>query len=306
MKTVIVQHSDCFDHQTPAGHPEQVARLQAVMDGLAPLELEVLDAPLATDAQLLLAHTADYVEALRRTSPSQGYHQLDADTLMSPGTLQAARRSAGGGLYGVDLVLAGNANSAVIATRPPGHHAEPDKAMGFCFFGNAALAARRALDEHGLDRVAIVDFDVHHGNGTQAILWREPRTLVISSHQIPLWPGSGYPNETGEFANILNVPLSPMSGGVAMRDVYQNLILPQLRHFRPQLIIVSAGFDAHREDPIAQLEWRADDYSWIAKEIIDIANEQCEGRVVSILEGGYNLEALSESVHNYVAEFVKA
>ncbi|MCY4151268.1 MAG: histone deacetylase family protein [Aestuariivita sp.] len=306
MKTVIVQHSDCYDHQTPAGHPEQVARLQAVMDGLAPLELEAVKAPLATDAQLLLAHTADYLKELVNSNPSEGYHQIDADTLMSPGTLQAARRSAGAGLLAVDLVLENKANSAFVATRPPGHHAEPDKAMGFCLFGNAALAARHALGEHGLNRVAIVDFDVHHGNGTQAILRSEPRTLVISSHQFPLWPGSGYPEDTGEFDNILNVPLLTMSGGVAMRDAYQRMIFPRLRHFRPQLIIVSAGFDAHQKDPIAQLEWYADDYSWIAREIIYIAQELCEGRVVSILEGGYNLEALSASVYAYVAEFVKA
>jgi acetoin utilization deacetylase AcuC-like enzyme len=306
MKTALITHADCLNHVNPPGHPEQVARLEHVVHALAPLNLPQTTAPLAAEDDVLRVHPAAYLAELRRLSPTSGHARIDADTSMSEGTLTAAFRAAGAMTRAVDMVLSGEVQNAFCATRPPGHHAETDTAMGFCFIGNAALAAKYALDHHGLGRVAVFDFDVHHGNGTQDLLWAEKRTLFISSHQMPLWPGSGRRDETGDFDTILNIPLPAESGGAAMRKAYTEVAFPRLRAFAPDLIIISAGFDAHRADPLAQLNWETEDYAWITAQICAIAKDCCAGRVVSTLEGGYDLTALSASARAHVQELIKA
>jgi len=306
MKTALITHADCLEHVTPNGHPERVARLEHVLHALEPLNLSPITAPLAAEDDILRIHPASYLTDLRRVLPSEGYAQIDGDTWMSPGTLTAAYRSAGAMIRAVDMVLNGDATNAFCAIRPPGHHAEASTAMGFCFFGNAALGVKHALDHHGLNKVAVFDFDVHHGNGTQDLLWNEPRALVITSQQMPLWPGTGRVDETGVHDNILNIPLPPESGSTEMKKAYLETAFPRLRQFDPDLIIVSAGFDAHREDPLAQLNWETEDFAWITKQICAIAAECCDGRVVSTLEGGYDLSALSASTRAHVEEMIKA
>ena len=227
---------------------------------------------------------------------------IDSDTFMSAGSLRAAHRSAGGVVKAVDMVLLNEVTNAFVAVRPPGHHAESETAMGFCFFGNVALGAKYALDSHNLSRVAIVDFDVHHGNGTQDILWNEKRTLTITSQQMPLWPGTGEQHEKGAFGNVLNVPLPPNSDGAHMRSMYKEKVFPRLVNFDPDLILISAGFDAHRRDPLAQLLWETEDFAWLTREICKIALRCCNGRVVSVLEGGYDLNALAEAARAHVLE----
>ncbi|NCX91654.1 MAG: histone deacetylase family protein, partial [Rhodobacteraceae bacterium] len=241
METALITHADCLNHVTPAGHPEQVARLEHVLHALAPLDLNRITAPLAADDDLLRIHPRSYIDEIKQMRPESGTFQVDADTHMSPGSLDAAYRAAGGTLRAVDMVLRGEAKNAFVAARPPGHHAETATAMGFCLFGNVALGAKYALDYHGLKRVAVVDFDVHHGNGTQDILWDEPRALTITSQQMPLWPGTGAATETGEYDNVLNIPLAPETDGAAMRAVYTRTVFPRLRAFAPELILVSAG-----------------------------------------------------------------
>ncbi|MCL6284880.1 histone deacetylase family protein [Ruegeria sp. 2012CJ41-6] len=306
MKTALLTHADCLAHVTPTGHPERVARLEHILHALEPLALERVTAPLAADDDLLRLHPVSYVDQIRSRSPAEGYAQIDGDTFMSPGSLEAAYRAAGAALRAVDLVLTGEAGNAFCAIRPPGHHAERDLAMGFCFFGNAALAAKHALDHHGLSRVAVVDFDVHHGNGTQELLRDERRALVISSHQMPLWPGSGRRDETGFFDTLVNIPLNAGGGGAEMRDAYEQLAFPRLRDFKPELIIISAGFDAHQDDPLAGLNWATADFAWLTREICLLAAELCEGRIVSTLEGGYDLNALAASTKAHVEELIKA
>ena len=232
--------------------------------------------------------------------PDTGYVTLDGDTFMSPGSLNAALRAVGGVCAGVDAVMAGKARNAFVGCCPPGHHAEREAAMGFCLFGTVAIAAKRALDRHGLARVAIVDFDVHHGNGTQDLLWDEARCLFLSSHQMPLYPGSGAAAENGEHGQILNIPQAAGSGGAEMRAVYEAVAFPRLMEFAPELILVSAGFDAHRNDPLGNLRWTAQDYGWLTGRICDVADACAGGRVVSTLEGGYDLDALEDCVAAHV------
>ena len=306
MKTAVISHSDCLNHLVPEGHPECVDRLKYIHKAISSLDIIHMNAPLATQEFLLLAHPEDYISDLQAREPIQGHHNIDSDTWMGPGTLNAALRSAGANTLAVDSVLAGDIGNAFVATRPPGHHAEHKTAMGFCFFGNAALAAKHALENHELDRVAIIDFDVHHGNGTQALLWDEPRALFISSQQHPLWPGSGHPSETGASGNIMNISLSPMSDGAQMRHEYEVQAFPRLRDFQPQLMIISAGFDAHRSDPLANLNWETQDYRWLTENLCALSHELCSGRIISTLEGGYDLIALSESVKVHVEELRKA
>ena len=306
MKTALITHADCLDHVTPSGHPEQVARLEHVLHALAPLDLIRVTAPLAADDDLLRVHPKSYLDEIKRMRPDTGTVQVDADTHMSSGSVDAAYRAAGGTLRAVDMVLTGEAKNAFVATRPPGHHAETATAMGFCLFGNAALGAKHALDYHGLQRVAVVDFDVHHGNGTQDILWDDPRALTITSQQMPLWPGTGTANETGAHENVLNIPLEPETTGDTMRAVYSETVFPRLRAFSPELIIVSAGFDAHRDDPLAQLNWETDDFQWLGRELCSLAYEICKGRLVSVLEGGYDLHALATSAKVFVTELIEA
>jgi acetoin utilization deacetylase AcuC-like enzyme len=299
--TTAVYTSAAFrGHVTPPGHPEQVARLAAVEAGLAPLAPALRDCPLADDAQILRCHPAAYLARVRGAVPSSGWAQLDGDTYLSPGSLDAARRAVGGACAAVDAVLSGDLQNAFIACRPPGHHAETATAMGFCLFGTVAIAAKHALDHHGLSRVAIVDFDVHHGNGTQDLLWDESRALFISSHQMPLYPGTGARAETGAHGQIINIPLRESSGSGVMRAAYEALAFPALTAWQPDLILISAGFDAHQDDPLAGLEWQTDDYAWLTRRICEIAEASCGGRVVSCLEGGYDLDALAASVAAHV------
>ncbi|MEP2029824.1 MAG: histone deacetylase family protein [Paracoccaceae bacterium] len=306
MTTAIITHADCLNHVTPDGHPERVARLEHVLHALTPLNLPTITAPLAAEDDVLRCHPAAYLAELRRMSPQEGNTPIDGDTWMSPGSLTAAFRAAGATIQAVDMVLGGEASNVFCAMRPPGHHAETETAMGFCLLGNAALAAKHALDHHGLKRVVVFDFDVHHGNGTQDLLWDESRTLFITSQQMPLWPGSGRVDETGAHDNVLNIPLSPGSNGLTMRKAYLETAFPRLRAFDPELIIVSAGFDAHRDDPLAELNWTTEDFAWITGQLCAIAAECCEGRLVSTLEGGYDLTALSDSARAHVEELMKA
>ncbi|UWR58029.1 histone deacetylase family protein [Phaeobacter inhibens] len=306
MATALLTHADCLLHVTPEGHPERVARLDHVLHALEGLRLTRVTAPMAAEDDILRIHPASYLADLRKALPQEGFGRIDGDTFLSPGSLDAAFRAAGAAVRAVDMVLGGEAQNAFAAVRPPGHHAETDTAMGFCFFGNAALAAKHALDHHGLARVAVVDFDVHHGNGTQDLLWDEPRALFISSQQMPLWPGSGRPEEDGVHGQILNLPLPPGSGGVQMKAAYVDQAFPRLRAFQPELIIISAGFDAHRDDPLAELNWSTEDFRWLSRELCALAAELCDGRIVSTLEGGYDLNALAAAAKAHVEELIEA
>ena len=302
MTTALITHSDCLKHRTPDGHPEQIARLSHVLDALEGKTLERFEAPLGTQDDVRLVHPQAHIEKIRAAEPGEGIAQLDADTWMSPGSYDAAMRGVGGAVLGADLVLGGKVQNAFVATRPPGHHAEKTRPMGFCLFSNIAIAARHALEVHGLSRVAVVDFDVHHGNGTQDVLWDEPRALFLSSHQMPLYPGTGAASERGGSNNVLNLPLPPGSDGAAMRRAYETQGFDRLRAFQPELILISAGFDAHVDDPLANLMWTTQDFAWITRGLCDIADELCGGRVVSTLEGGYDLPALAASVAVHVTE----
>ena len=303
MTTALISHPDCLNHVTPQGHPERVARLEAINDILSRPEFDGLlrvEAPLAEPADIVLAHPQRYVDRIARAVPSQGFVSLDADTHMSPGTYRAALRAAGANLRAVDLVMDGTAANAFCAVRPPGHHAEIETAMGFCLFGNAVIGARHALERHGLDRVAIVDFDVHHGNGTQDLVWDDARILFASTHQMPLYPGSGHPNETGAHGQIVNVPLAPNTGSREFRAAMERIVLPAIDAHAPDLIVISAGFDAHRNDPLANLNWDESDFAWATEEILSLAATHAGGRVVSTLEGGYDLDGLAASVAAHV------
>ncbi|AAV93570.1 histone deacetylase family protein [Ruegeria pomeroyi] len=306
MTTALITHADCLTHVTPTGHPERVARLEHVLHALEPLDLRRVTAPLAAEDDLLRIHPAGYVADIRDARPDEGFAQIDGDTFLSPGSVDAAFRAAGAVVRAVDMVLGGEAQNAFCAIRPPGHHAERETAMGFCLFGNAALAAKHALDHHGLRRVAVVDFDVHHGNGTQDLLWDEARALLITSQQMPLWPGSGRPDEDGAHGQIVNIPLAPGTGGAEMRAAYMAQAFPRLRAFKPELIIISAGFDAHQDDPLANLNWSTADFAWLTAELCALAQELCQGRIVSTLEGGYDLNALAAATRAHVQELIKA
>jgi acetoin utilization deacetylase AcuC-like enzyme len=302
MATAVFTHPAGRGHVTPPGHPEQVARLDAVGQGLAGLALDHRAAPAGGEADVRRCHSARHWDAVCAALPQAGTAALDADTFLSPGSLEAALRAVGGAGAAVDLVLADGAANAFVGCRPPGHHAERERAMGFCLFGTVAIAARRALDHHGLGRVAIVDFDVHHGNGTQDLLWDDPRVLVVSSHQMPLYPGTGDASERGAHGQIVNLPLRPGSGGAAMRAAYEGAAFPALAAFQPELLLISAGFDAHAADPLAQLAWTEADFAWLTGRLCDIAEAHAGGRVVSTLEGGYDLPALAASVAAHVGE----
>ncbi len=305
MSTALITHADALGHITPEGHPERVARIEHALHALQGFELMRVSAPEASDEELTLCHPQHYVDRITAALPRSGNRQLDADTWLSPGSMYAARRGAGGGLRAVDMVIEGEVSNAFVAMRPPGHHAETETAMGFCLFGNAALAARHAMEQHGLKRVAVVDFDVHHGNGTQDLLWHEPRALFVSSQQMPLWPGTGAATERGAHDNVLNLPLAPGSGSAEMRAAWEGA-LHRVEAWAPELVIISAGFDAHQDDPLANLNWVTDDYTWITRELCALARRVCAGRVVSTLEGGYDLEALSQGVRAHVEALVEA
>lgn len=308
MTTLLLTHPASIGHETPEGHPERPDRIRAIERVLAdphfaPLKRQ--DAPPAEIDRLTLCHPAEYVEMLRDASPREGLARIDADTTMSPGTWEAALRGAGGAVAAVDAVMAGEARNAFVAMRPPGHHAEIATAMGFCFFNNAAIAARHAQKAHGIERVAIVDFDVHHGNGTQDIFWSDKSVLYASTHQMPLYPGTGAKTETGEHGTIVNAPLAAGDGGAEFREAMESTILPRIADFRPGLIVISAGFDAHYRDPLGNLKLEEDDYAWVTLELMEAAQASAGGRLVSVLEGGYDLQALSRSVAVHVMTLMK-
>ena len=293
---LLFTHEASQRHVTPPGHPERVERLVAVERGLQGIVMERRECPPGDEAEVLRCHPAGYLARVKAAVPREGWAQLDGDTFLSPGSFDAAMRAVGGICAAVDAVVGGEAKTAFVAGRPPGHHAESETAMGFCLFGTVAIGVKRALDHHGLSRVAVVDFDVHHGNGTQDLLWDEGRCLFVSSHQMPLYPGTGRPEERGAHGQIVNVPLRAGSGGRAMRAVYEGVVFPALKDWEPELLLISAGFDAHVDDPLAGLEWQAEDYRWLTYRLCDFAG----GRVVSSLEGGYDLDALAASVAAHV------
>jgi len=303
----LYTHTSCLQHDPGPGHAERPARLRAVLQALDQDRYAALDrveAPLATREQLLRVHGADHIERILAGAPESGQHALDEDTLMAPGSVEAALRAAGANVAAVDAVMNGDGQRAFCAVRPPGHHATRDQAMGFCLFNNVAVAAAHALAVHGLKRVAIADFDVHHGNGTQAIFEHDPRVLFVSSHQSPLYPGSGHENERGA-GNIVNAPLSPGSGSQEFRELWNGALLPRLAAFRPQLVLVSAGFDAHRDDPLADIRLGQEDYAWITERLVALARKHAGGRLVSTLEGGYDLAALAACASAHVSALME-
>jgi acetoin utilization deacetylase AcuC-like enzyme len=303
--TLLYTHSSCLRHSAGPGHPEAPARLEAVLGALDHdrfAMLERIEAPRASREQLARAHAAALIDLVHTSVPTDGFVQIDADTVMSADSLEAALRAAGAVCAAVDALLDGKATRAFCAVRPPGHHATRDTPMGFSLFNNVAVGAAHAL-ARGLERVAIVDFDAHHGNGTQDIFWNEPRVFYASTHQSPFYPGTGTQDETG-VGNIVNAPLPPESGSAEFREAYRRIVLPAVEHFRPQLVMISAGFDAHRLDPLANLNLGTPDFEWITRELVDIAHKHAQDRVISSLEGGYSLTALRQSVTAHVAALI--
>ncbi len=298
MSTLLITHPACLDHLTPSGHPERPERLRAVERALEAEKFQSLArvaAPIAPFETIALCHPMDYITEIRDATPEQGMVRLDADTSISPGSFEAALRAVGGAVHAVDEVLSNKAANAFVATRPPGHHAETARPMGFCLFDNAAIAARYAQQRHGVARAAVVDFDVHHGNGSQEIFWADRTVMYCSTHQMPLFPGTGAVIESGEYETIVNAPLRPGDGGEEFRAAFESRILPRLREFQPELIIISAGFDAHMRDPLANLNLVEADFAWATQKLMDVADRFADDRVVSLLEGGYDLEALANS-----------
>jgi acetoin utilization deacetylase AcuC-like enzyme len=308
MTTLLLTHPDCIDHDPGHGHPEAPQRLSAVLAGLDAPEFSGLvrrEAPLGNGADIARVHGPSFAASVMARVPRDGHVALDADTIMSPGSGTAALRAVGAVTTAVDAVMRGEAQNAFCAVRPPGHHAEPDQAMGFCLFNSIAIAARHAQAAHGVTRVAIVDFDVHHGNGTQAVAEQDASLFFASSHQYPLYPGTGSAEETG-LGNVVNVPLRSGTEGASFRRTFEARILPALDAFAPQLLLVSAGFDAHRADPLAGLELEDEDFGWVTARLTEAAGRHAKGRLVSVLEGGYDLKALAGSAAAHVAALMKA
>jgi acetoin utilization deacetylase AcuC-like enzyme len=308
--TALITHPACLEHDTGPYHPETSERLRAVLAALEAPEFSDLlreSAPMATVEQLSRVHPRAYVDAILSIHPDLGEPvQLDGDTVMSNGSADAAARAAGGACMAVDAVMEGWARAAFAAVRPPGHHAEPSRPMGFCLFNNAAVAAMHARARWGVQRVAVVDFDVHHGNGTQAMFAADPDLFYASSHQSPCYPGTGESWEHGVADNIVNAPLHARDGSAAFRAAWSNIILPALDKFAPGLLIISAGFDAHVADPLAQLRLETTDFAWITDQLVGVADKHCGGRVVSVLEGGYDLHALAASAAVHVRGLMRA
>ncbi len=310
MTTLQITHEAFLHHDTGEWHPERPERMKAIEQALSTARFQNLitvEAPLATLDQVSRAHPRAYVDLLEKRQPKSELISLDdGDTMVSPGSWEAALRSAGAAVYAVDEVMQRRASNAFCRARPPGHHAEIAKAMGFCLFNNAAVAAFHARAVYGAERVAVVDFDVHHGNGTQAIFWSEPSMMYASTHQMPLFPGTGSITERGETGNIVNAPLRAGDAGEQFREAFESVILPALRRHAPDLLIISAGFDAHRSDPLGNINLHEEDYAWVTQKLIDVARERCGGRVVSVLEGGYDLAALGRSVAAHVQTLLEA
>jgi acetoin utilization deacetylase AcuC-like enzyme len=308
MTTLLLTHEACFAHDPGPHHPESPARLKAVLAALAEPAFAKLargEAPKASLEQIALVHPGDFAKRMLAAVPKQGYAAIDADTILSPGSGEAALRAAGACIAAVDAVMKGEAQNAFCAVRPPGHHAEPHHAMGFCLFNNVAIAAAHARQTHKIERVAVIDFDVHHGNGTQAAFEQDSTLFYASTHQMPLYPGTGAASERG-VGNIVNAPLRPMSGSEEFRKAFSTIILPALDVFRPEFLIISAGFDAHRADPLAQLMLVEADYAWSTERLVEVAKRHAQGRIVSSLEGGYDLDALAESAAAHVAALMAA
>ncbi len=307
MSVALFTHPSALAHDTWPDHPECPERIRAVLRVLEAPEFASLlreTAPQATTAQLTAVHDQDYVDAIF-AMPRDKETAIDGDTVYGPGTLEAALRSAGGACAAVDAVFEGWADAAFVAMRPPGHHAEPDRAMGFCFFNNAAIAAMHARARWGITRVAVADFDVHHGNGTQQIFSQDPGLFYGSTHQSAIFPGTGKPSEHGVANNVVNVPLMPGATGEMFRAAWESQIIPRLSAFAPELLIISAGFDAHAADPMAQLRLREADFAWVTSALLEVADACCPGRVVSLLEGGYDLNALAQSTAAHVRALMR-
>jgi acetoin utilization deacetylase AcuC-like enzyme len=309
MTTLLLSHPACLNHATPEGHPERADRLRAVKEALSDQRFNALvrgEAPEGSLDLVTLCHNEHYVTELRHIAPDKGVIFIDSDTSMSPGTWEAVMRGVGGAVAATEAVMNGEHNNAFVAVRPPGHHAETARPMGFCFFDNVAIAARHARRKYGIGRAAIVDFDVHHGNGTQEIFWSDKSVMYCSTHQMPLFPGTGAAGERGEHDNIVNAPLASEDGGAKFRAAFEHRILPQLQKFSPELIIISAGFDAHYRDPLASLNLRGEDFGWVTRKLMEVADKSAGGRIVSVLEGGYDLQGLKESVTAHVTALMGA
>ena len=308
MTTLLLSHPASLDHLTPPDHPERPDRIRAVAEVLGENRFAPLvrgEAPEGDLDSVMLCHNEHYVGELRHIAPSSGLIYIDGDTSMSPGTWEAVMRGVGGAVAATDAVMAGTHANAFVAIRPPGHHAEINRPMGFCFFDNAAIAARHAQRKYGIARAAVVDFDVHHGNGTQDIFWADPTVMYCSTHQMPLFPGTGAIGESGEHNTVVNAPLRPGDDGNKFKAAFEDRILPRLNEYRPELLIISAGFDAHYRDPLANLNLTEEDFAWATKKLMDVADACAGGRVVSLLEGGYDLQALGNSVAAHVTALMR-
>lgn len=310
MTTRLYENTVFLEHETPAGHPERADRLRSLNIALehpnfSPLER--VEAKIANEDAVVLAHPEEHLFAVMRQIPEEEgeINQIEADTYASPKSLQAVLTAIGGAMAAVDAVMTGEISNAFVAGRPPGHHAEKSKAMGFCLFNTVAIAARHAQKKYGAERVAIVDWDVHHGNGTQDIFWDDPSVLFCSTHQMPLYPGTGARDETGSKNNVVNAPLSPNVGSDHFREAFKSRILPALQDFSPDLILISAGFDAHHRDPLAQINLVGEDFDWATGRLMEVADRFAHNRVVSILEGGYDLEGLAESAGLHILRLMK-
>ncbi|MDQ1197781.1 histone deacetylase family protein [Agrobacterium sp. SORGH_AS 787] len=310
MATRLYEHPIFLEHITPDGHPERPDRLRSLNIALEHPNFERLvrtQAPQANEDAVLLAHPESHLLSVMRQIPEEDgeISRIEADTYASPKSLQAALTGIGAAMAAVDDVFKGEADNVFVASRPPGHHAETEKAMGFCLFNNAAIAARHAQKVHGAERVAIVDWDVHHGNGTQDIFWNDTSVLFCSTHQMPLYPWSGDKNETGVKNNVVNAPLSPNTGSDHFREAFKSRVLPAIADFSPDLIIISAGFDAHHRDPLAHINLVGEDFDWATGRILEMADKYAGNRVVSLLEGGYDLEGLAESAAMHILRMMK-
>jgi acetoin utilization deacetylase AcuC-like enzyme len=309
MTTRFYTHDACLRHDTGPGHPERIDRLRSVrlaVDSERFSNLDRHEAPIAVRECLERVHPAEYVDEVLAAVPQEGQRHLDPDTVVSPGSAEAALRAAGALVDAVDAVVTGKADNAFCAVRPPGHHAEPTRAMGFCLFNSVAVGAEHARQAHGLARAAVIDFDVHHGNGTQAMFWDHAGLFYASTHQFPHYPGTGRADETGRHSNIANAPLAPGSGSEAFRKAFDEVVLPALHGFRPEIVFISAGFDAHERDPLAQINLNEEDYAWATDRLAEIAADHAGGRVVSVLEGGYDLQALGASAAVHIERLMAA
>lgn len=308
MVTRLYEHSIFKEHVTPLGHPERVDRLRALEEALTAEPFQLLDrveAPCADESVVLLAHPEEHLENTKAQMPEEGFNRIDEDTIAGPKTFEATLHALGAVMAAVDGVMSGQMDNAFVAARPPGHHAEKTTAMGFCVYNTIAVAARHAIKAHGLERVAIVDFDVHHGNGTQDIFWDDPNVLFCSTHQMPLYPGTGDKHEQGAHGTIVNAPLSPGDAGEQFREAFKDRVVRAVDEFQPDLLLISAGFDAHHRDPLAQINLVEEDFDWVTGRLMDLAGRHCSDRIVSSLEGGYDLQGLAGSAATHINRLMR-